>query len=116
MNFQKLPKKLKIQLNNMDQNQEIISELQKINKKIDNYTNPFKISWSNFLAGIFHSLGTLFGTLVIASAIIYLLSRLNLTFSISKWIETTMSQINWTKVVTPQEIQTIEKETIIPAN
>jgi len=86
----------------MDQNQEILLELQKINKKIDDYTNPFKISWSNFLAGIFRSLGTLFGTLIIASALVYVFSQFNFTSSVSKWIETTMSQINWTKVVAPQ--------------
>ena len=86
----------------MDQNQEILLELQKINKKIDNYTDPFKVSWSNFLAGIFRSLGTLFGTLIIASALVYVFSQFNFTRSISKWIETTMSQINWTKVVAPQ--------------
>jgi len=86
----------------MDQNQEILLELQKINQKIDNYTNPFKISWSNFLAGIFRSLGTLFGTVIIASVLVYIFSQFNLTASISKWIETTMSQVNWTKVVVPQ--------------
>ena len=86
----------------MDQNQEILLELQKINKKIDNYTDPFKVSWSNFLAGIFRSLGTLFGTLIIASALVYVFSQFNFTSSVSKWIETTMSQINWTKVVAPQ--------------
>ncbi|MDD2224555.1 MAG: DUF5665 domain-containing protein [Candidatus Shapirobacteria bacterium] len=86
----------------MDQNQEILLELQKINQKIDNYTNPFKISWSNFLVGIFRSLGTLFGTVIVASVLVYIFSQFNLTASISKWIETTMSQVNWTKVVVPQ--------------
>lgn len=86
----------------MDQNQEILFELQKINQKIDNYTNPFKISWSNFLAGIFRSLGTLFGTVIIASVLVYIFSQFNFTSSVSKWIENTMSQINWTKVVAPQ--------------
>jgi len=93
----------------MDQNQEIIFELQKINKKIDNYTNPFKLSWSNFLAGTFHSLGTLFGTLIVASALVYVFSKFNFTTSISKWIENTMSQVNWTKVVAPPA-QTINSE------
>ncbi|MDD4135942.1 MAG: DUF5665 domain-containing protein [Candidatus Shapirobacteria bacterium] len=95
----------------MDQNQEIIFELQKINQKIDNYTNPFKISWSNFLAGTFRSLGTLFGTLIIASAFVYVFSKFNFTTSISKWIESTMSQVNWTKVVAPQTT-TIQQQTI----
>jgi len=95
----------------MDQNQEIIFELQKINKKIDNYTNPFKLSWSNFLAGTFHSLGTLFGTLIVASTLIYVFSKFNFTTSISKWIETTMSQVNWTKVVAPPTT-TIQQQTI----
>lgn len=89
-------------INNMNPNQEIISELQKINQKIDNYIHPLKRFWVSFLNGTFYALGAIFGTLIIAYALIYVFSQFNFTASVSKWIETTMSQINWTKVIAPQ--------------
>jgi len=92
----------------MDQNQEILQELKNINQKIEKFTKPSKSIWLNFLNGTFHSLGTIFGTLVIASALIYIFSQFNFTKSVSGWIEQTMSQINWTKIVTPQ-LQQIEQ-------
>jgi len=92
----------------MDPNQEILQELKNINQKIEKFTKPSKSIWLNFINGTFHSLGTIFGTLVIASALIYLFSRFDFTKSISGWIEQTMSQINWTKIVAPQ-IQQIEQ-------
>jgi len=99
----------------MTPDEEILAELKKLNKKLDNYTNPFKLSWSKFLGGTFYALGAIFGTLVIASALIYIFSQFNLTSSISKWIESTMSQVNWTKVVTPQ-VQTIQEKVINTEN
>lgn len=95
----------------MDPNQEILQELKNINQKIEKFTKPTKFAWLNFLGGISHSLGTIFGTLIIASALIYLFSRFDFTKSISDWIEQTMSQINWTKIVTPQ-IQQIEQKSL----
>lgn len=96
----------------MDQNQEIISELKKLNQKIETINNnnrffifnasPSKFAFFNFLGGTFHALGTLFGTVIIASALVYVFSQFNLTASISSWIETTMSQVNWQKIVVPQ--------------
>ena len=94
----------------MDQNQEILQELKSINQKIEKYIKPSKSIWLNFVNGTFHSLGTIFGTLIIASVLIYIFSQFNFTKSISTWIEKTMSQINWTKIVTPQ-IQTIQQKT-----
>jgi hypothetical protein len=89
----------------MNTDEEILVELQKLNKKIDNYTNPFKFSWSKFWGGTFSSLGAIFGTVVIASVVVYLFSKFNVTQSFSKWIENTMSQVNWTKVTTSQTFQ-----------
>lgn len=84
-------------------------ELKKLNQKLeqvgntDRYmvynANPFKFAWFNFIGGVFHSLGTLFGTIVVAGAIIYLFSKVNLTQTISTFIEQTMSQIKWEKVI-----------------
>lgn len=88
---------------------EILIELKKLNKNLEKGRHPFHLFWSNFLRGTFYSLGAIFGTLVLASVVIYLFSRFNFTQSISKWIESTMSQINWNKIVTPQ-LQTIQEK------
>jgi hypothetical protein len=95
----------------MDQNQEIISELKSINKKLEKLTKNSKFALRNFVGGTFNALGAVFGTLIVASALIYIFSRFNFTTSISKWIENTMSQINWTKIVSPQT-QIIQQQNI----
>ena len=95
----------------MDPNQEILQELKNINQKIEKFTKPSRSIWLNFLNGTFHSLGTIFGTLIIASALFYFFSQFNFTNTISKWIEDTMSQVNWTKIVAPQ-IKTVEQQII----
>ena len=83
-------------------NSEMLAELKKLNQRLDKLTKLSKVSFSNFISGTFHSLGAIFGTLIIASALIYVFSQFNFTSSISKWIENTMTQINWTKIITPQ--------------
>lgn len=83
-------------------NSEILAELKKLNQNLHKLTKLSKVSFSSFINGTFHSLGTIFGTLVIASALIYIFSQFNFTKSISVFIENTMSQINWTKITNPQ--------------
>ena len=61
--------------------------------------NPFKFALYNFLAGVFHSLGTLFGTLVITGLIVYFISQIDLISPITSWFEQIMSQIDWTKIM-----------------
>ena len=85
----------------MTQDEEILAELKKLNLNLQKNNNHFKRSWASFLNGTFYALGAIFGTLIIASALIYLFSRFNITASISKFIENTMEQINWTKIVSP---------------
>jgi len=96
-------------------NSEILAELKKLNQNLHKLTKLSKVSFSNFISGTFHSLGAIFGTLIIASALIYVFSQFNFTSSISKWIENTMSQINWTKITNPQ-IKTTEEKVINPDN
>lgn len=89
--------------------EQLASELKKLNEKLERIrnndhfmvynTNPWKFAFFNFIAGVFHSLGTLFGTLVVFGAIIYLFSSLNFTQTINSWIQQTMSQIKWEKVI-----------------
>jgi hypothetical protein len=86
----------------MDQNQEILQELKNINQKIEKFTKPTKFAWLNFLGGISHSLGTLFGTAIITLILIYVFSRFDFTKSISNWMENTLNQINWEKIIIPQ--------------
>ena len=95
----------------MTQNEEILLELKRLNKNLEKNNNHVKLSWTSFLNGTFYALGAIFGTLIIASALIYLFSRFNFTASLSKWIESTMSQVNWTKIVSPQKV-TIQEKTI----
>jgi hypothetical protein len=95
----------------MDPNQEILSELKSINQKIEKFTKPSKSIWLNFINGTFHSLGTIFGTIILASALIYLFAQFDFTKSISSWIENTLSQIKWEKIIAPQ-VQTIQQKTI----
>ena len=71
----------------MENNQEIISQLESLNQKVEKFLNPKKMMWHNFLYGIFRALGYLFGTVVIASIIIYLLSQSKIGQSIQTWIQ-----------------------------
>lgn len=99
----------------MKSSKKLVLELKKLNQKLDHINNndrymvynanPFKFALFNFIAGIFHSLGTLVGTAVIAGAIIYLFSKVNFSSAVSSFLEQTMSQIKWEKVIptiTPQ--------------
>jgi hypothetical protein len=66
--------------------QKLVLQLTRLNQRlseINTRTNYFvyqgnflKFAFYNFLAGVFHSLGTLFGTAIIASLIIYILSQI----------------------------------------
>lgn len=103
---------------NINQNKEVLEELEKLSKKIENInhnrffvfsSNPLKFILFNFLAGAFRSLGAIFGTLIIASALVYLFSRVTITKSISSWIENNLSQINWEKIIDPQRQKIKEK-------
>lgn len=89
--------------------QDILSELQKLNSKIDRFTKPSRFVFLNFLGGAARSLGAIFGTLVFFFILAYFLSQINLTKPISQWIESTLSQVKWERVIMPQ-IQTIETD------
>ena len=95
----------------MDPNQEILTELKNINQKLEKFTKPSKSIWRNFLNGMFHSLGTIFGTAIITIILIYVFSQFNFTKVISDWMTNTLSQINFEKILTPQ-IQTIQTKEV----
>lgn len=81
----------------MTPDEELTSELKKLNQKLDILSNPFKNAWFNFRTGIFHSLGNLFGTVVVAALVVYLLSLFNINQLFTSWfqklIESTVNQI-----------------------
>ncbi len=89
--------------------QKLTQEVKSLNNKLDELTksgrhmiysaNPFKFALFNFLAGIFHSLGTLFGTVIIAGALFYFLSRINIGQIIGDWLQTTLEQLKWERIM-----------------
>ncbi len=93
----------------MEGEKELVNEIKKLNEKLDQLTSsgkymiysasPAKFSFFNFLAGIFHSLGSLIGYVIIFAVAAVFLSRINLPALVGKWVESTMSQINWGKVI-----------------
>lgn len=98
----------------MEEQSKLAEEIKKLNNTLDELktsgkhmiysANPFKFAWFNFLSGIFHSLGSLFGYVVVLGLIIYLLSAINLTGLISKWVENTLGQVDWEKIMPKYEI------------
>lgn len=110
----------------MKTTKQLTLEIQKLNEKLAKINNnsqymvynanPFKFMLFNFLAGISHALGTLFGAVIVTAAIIYFLSAINLTGIINNWLKQTMSQIEWEKIipipqVNPQINQNIKQVT-----
>lgn len=89
--------------------QQLTEEVKKLNSKIDEIknsgklmiysANPFKFAVFNFIAGIFNTLGSLFGYLVIFGIAAYFLSQINLGNVVTGWLEKTMGQVDWNKVV-----------------
>lgn len=78
-----------------DCNSEILLELKKLNQKLDKFSSPVKGAWYNFKAGIFRALGYLFGTVVVASVIIYILSQSKIGQSINNWVQSIQSSTNY---------------------
>jgi len=71
----------------MQYESEILDQLKKINKNLDKLSHPIKGAWFSFKSGIFRALGYLFGTVVIASIVIYILSQSGIGQSINNWIQ-----------------------------
>jgi hypothetical protein len=87
-------------------------EINKLNQKLDEISmngskfliysaNPWKFAWYNFLAGIFHSLGSLVGTAVIAAGLIYFFSKVDLVNTVSVLVETVLNRIQWQNILIP---------------
>ena len=107
-----------------ENNKELTKELKKLNNNLEEIknsgkylvysANPLKFGLFNFIAGIFHVLGTLFGYIVIFGAIVYFLSQNNITKIISRWLENTLQQVRWERVVVPQNNSNQQLQNISP--
>lgn len=89
----------------MTTDEQIVSELQKLNQKIDNIKSitQSKSLLQSFWGGFLHSLGNLTGTIFIFLILIIIASRINWMDYMSKYFELFMSQIRWEKIIpTPQ--------------
>ena len=95
----------------MKSTQKLTLEVKKLNEKLDAIgsrsrflvysANPFKFFWLNFLAGIAHSLGSLFGTAVIAAVVVYFFSQINLIGYFSGFLNSVFTQLDWNNLLFP---------------
>ncbi len=95
-----------------EENKELTKELRKLNKNLEEIknsgkyliysANPLKFGLFNFIAGIFHVLGNLFGYIILFGVIAYLFSHYDFTGVVSRWIEQTLQQVRWQQVVSPE--------------
>ena len=93
----------------MKSSQKLTLEIRKLNQTLDRLTlnhrfmifsaNPLKFAYYNFLAGAFHSLGSLFGTAVIAAAFVYFFSSVDFIPAVTTWIESILSDIRWEQIL-----------------
>ncbi len=66
---------------------EILTELKKINRHLEKQNSSFKNVGRAFSAGMFNALGSIFGTAIVAALIIYILSRLSFTQNLTKSLQ-----------------------------
>jgi len=78
----------------MENNQEIINQLESLNQKVEKILSPKKMIWHNFLFGISRALGYLFGMIIIASLIAFLLSKISIGQYITDWIQDNQAILN----------------------
>jgi len=83
----------------MTPEEELLEEIKKINRRLSVIDNPLKNASYSFISGIFRSLGSLFGTVIVTGVLFYLFSQLNLTKTITDFVQSVMENINWAKIV-----------------
>jgi len=80
--------------------QEILDELKKINRQLAK-NNIF----THFFSGMMYSLGYFIGTIAIIFVIAFFATRFDWAAFLSKSIESTMSKVNWSKVIPQPKIE-----------
>ena len=73
-------------------------QLIQINKKLDKITNPFRLAGSQFISGLFHSLGNIFSMILITVIVYYIITSLNinLTQVITKYLQSLVPKPQFT--------------------
>jgi hypothetical protein len=95
----------------MKSSQKLVIEIKKLNQSLDRISNqgrfmifsasPSKFAFYNFIAGVFHSLGSLFATAVIAGVFVYFFSQIDLVSLINDWINSILSQTQYSNILPP---------------
>jgi len=93
----------------MEQKENLTEEVKKLNHQLKELrrsgrymiysANPFKFAFFNFLAGIAHSLGSIFSYIIIAAVGFYLLKGVDLAKLTSQWMENSLKNIKWDKIM-----------------
>jgi hypothetical protein len=93
----------------MKSSQILTLEIKKLNQRLDQIgsqtrymiysANPLKFAVYNFIAGVFHSLGSLFGTFIIFGILAYIFSQFDITNSVNKWFAEIISNIDWQQII-----------------
>ena len=94
----------------------LIQELKKLNRQLKELrrsgrymiysAHPIKFAFYNFLAGIFHTLGSLVGYIIIGIIVFYLLRGIDWLQLTTNWLEKGLKNIRWEKVI-PQNGQIV---------
>ncbi len=92
-----------------EENKELSKEIKELNSNLKSLrrsgrhmiysANPFKFAFFNFLAGIFHALGSLVGYVIIFGIIAYLISQVNLGNLMGQLVEDSLQQVDWNKIM-----------------
>ena len=92
-------KELTAELKKLNNN---LAELKNSGKYLVYSANPLKFGLFNFIAGIFHVLGRIFGYLAIFGALAYVFSQFNISRLVSKWMEDALEQVRWEQIMMPE--------------
>ena len=76
-----------------------LKELRSSGKYLIYSANPFKFGLFNFLAGIFHALGTFVAYGLVFGVAAYFLSQFDFAGLMSRFLENSLDQVQWDKVV-----------------
>lgn len=92
-----------------EEEKELVRELRKLNQQLAEFqsrgrlmiysAHPLKFAFYNFLAGIAHTLGSLFGYFIIGAVVFYLLRGVDWSSLISRWLEQSLRQIHWEQLL-----------------
>lgn len=83
----------------MTPEEELLAELKSINRKLSVIANPYRHAIHQFSSGVFHSLGTLFGTFIIAALFVYFVRQIDLVKPLTNWIENIVTEIRWEQII-----------------